>query len=273
LYFEAFKAGRLQEGQDMIRAVGALRPTFEMPAELDQLPAAVMLADGPSKPRLICISAPVLTGGVHQYARIAAHFRGKRQVSALPLVGFEIGESLPATAEAACRVIAESVLEASQGEPFVLVGHSSGGALALSVAGMLEQTWGIKAEAVVMLDTLTLHQDSGENVDFFDFLQDFYLTELGSKSGSVMLSSARLSAMGHWFSMLTDLVMHPTTARTLLVRCAEPLPGVEFGNASTVSADTVSTIEADHFSLAMEDSAVTAQVIDEWLGTFETVRP
>jgi NAD(P)-dependent dehydrogenase (short-subunit alcohol dehydrogenase family)/acyl carrier protein len=269
LYFAAVKSGRVQEGMAMVSAVGALRPSFETPAELDKLPVAVILTDGPSKPRLICISSPVVTGGVHQYARVASHFQGKRHVSALPLVGFEVGESLPATAEAACRVIAESVLEASEGEPFVLVGHSSGGALALYVAGVLEHTWGVRADAVVMLDTLTLQSDS-EKMDFTEFTR-FYMSEIASKTESVMLNSTRLSAMGHWFNMMDNVVIYPTTARTLLVRCAVPLPGVEFGEEPTVSADTVLMIAADHFSMATQESAVTAQMVEEWLGTLEVL--
>jgi hypothetical protein len=262
----------MQEGMAIIAAVGAARPTFETSAELETLPVAVILADGPTRPRLICISSPVMIGGVHQYARIAGHFIGKRRVSALPLVGFEMGDCLPATAEAAMRVVAESVLEASDGEPFVLVGHSSAGALALSVAGLLEHTWETRAEAVVMLDTLTLHNDDdgGEEKNFDDFAR-FALSRTDLHE-SVRLSSARLSAMAHWLDTMSNLVMYPITAPTLLVRASVLVPGLEVGDRLTVPADTVRMIDADHFSLAMEDSAVTAQMIEEWLGTLETIK-
>jgi pimeloyl-ACP methyl ester carboxylesterase len=269
LFVAAVKSGKIQEGMAIVAAVGAARPTFETSAELETPPVAVILADGPTRPRLICISSPVLTGGVHQYARIAGHFRGKRRVCALPLVGFEMGESLPATPEAAMRVIAESVLEASDGEPFVLVGHSSAGALALSVAGLLEHTWGTRAEAVVMLDTLTLHTDGGEDKNFDDFGR-FAMTQADTNQ-SVVLNSARLSAMAHWLNTMSNLVMHPITAPTLLVRAGVLVPGLEVGDRSSIRADTVRMIDADHFSLAMEDSAVTAQMIEEWLGTVEVV--
>jgi pimeloyl-ACP methyl ester carboxylesterase len=252
----------------MIAAVRDLRPMFETPADLEDLPAAVTLADGPNLPRLICISAPALTGGVHQYARIAAHFRGKRRVCALPLVGFKTGESLPATGEAACGVIAESVLEASDGEPFVLIGHSSGGTLAWSVAALLEHTRGVRAQAVIMLDTLSLRYDGSGLADFADFGK-FYFSDIESKSESVMVDSARLSAMVHWFSTMSDLVAHRTTSPTLLVQCALPIGDAEspMPPSAEVTADTVRMIESDHFSLATKDSALTAQVIEEWLAT------
>jgi len=270
LFVTALNAGKFREGLHMISAVAGLRPTFETTAELAELPVAVTLADGPSKPRLICISSPVVSGGVHQYARIAGHFRDKRHVSALPLIGFEMGECLPATAEAASRVIAEGVLAASEGEPFVLVGHSTAGALAWSVAGVLEHTWGIRADAVVMLDTVSMRHRSDEGGDFLDFARH-HLSAM--QSGAVIVNSARLSAMAHWMGMMTNLVMHPTTAPTLLLRCAVELPGVESGDASSVPADVVRTIEADHFSLATDDSGLTADVIEEWLGTLAVVGP
>ncbi|HEV7979238.1 MAG TPA: SDR family NAD(P)-dependent oxidoreductase [Amycolatopsis sp.] len=260
LFFGALDSGKVQEAMLLLKAVAALRLTFETPAELDELPIPVTLSDGPEEPRLICISSPVVTGGVHQYARIAAQFRGKRTLSALPLIGFATGEALPATAAAASRVIAESALNASEGKPFVLVGHSSAGALAYSVAGVLENTWGIKPEAVVMLDTLSLRHRAGESVDFGEITRN-YLS--GLETTSVTLNSARLSAMSHWFSMMADLELPPTTAPTLLIRCSVPLVGDATG--SEVPADTVRTIEADHFSLAMEDSATTASVMEEWL--------
>ncbi|WP_223274058.1 alpha/beta fold hydrolase, partial [Nocardia cerradoensis] len=70
------------------------------------------------------------TGGPQQYARIAAQLRTGRDVLALPLIGFDAGEPLPTTPAAALEATAGSVLAAAQGEPFVLVGHSSGGLLA-----------------------------------------------------------------------------------------------------------------------------------------------
>ncbi|MFD2467956.1 SDR family NAD(P)-dependent oxidoreductase [Amycolatopsis silviterrae] len=265
LFFGALERRQEPQGMGLLKAVAALRPTFETPAELDELPLPVTLSEGAAEPMLIGISSPVVNGGVHQYARLAAQFRGKRTMSALPLIGFAPGESLPATAAAASRVIAECALNASDGKPFVLFGHSSAGALAVSVAGVLESTWGIRPDAVVMLDTLSMRHRSGESVDF-DAIARTYLT--GAESSPVTPTSARLSAMSHWFSMMTALELPPTTAPTLLVRCAVPLAGAEAAAASgesPVPADAVRTIDADHFSLAKEDSALTAAVLEDWL--------
>ncbi|MFD5115617.1 type I polyketide synthase [Streptomyces sp. NPDC058391] len=261
LFYAAVKGGKMVEGMRMLKAVANTRPTFETPADLEELSAPVVLADGPSNPRLVFVSAPGATGGVHQYARIAAHFRGKRHVSALPLMGFAPGESLPATSEAAARIVAESALHASDGEPFVLVGHSTGGSLAYLAAGVLEETWGITPEAVILLDTASIRYRVGEGKDL-DRTTRYYLADIDSPS--VTLNSARLSAMAHWFMAMTDIESVPTSAPTLLVRCMESLDGFLFDTAG-VPANEIREIEANHLSLAKEHSALTARTIEEWL--------
>ncbi|MFE2634591.1 type I polyketide synthase [Streptomyces scopuliridis] len=262
LFYAAVQAGKMVEGMRMLKAVANTRPTFETPADLEELSAPVVLADGPSSPRLVFVSAPGATGGVHQYARIAAHFRGKRHVSALPLMGFAPGELLPATSEAAARIVAESALHASDGEPFVLVGHSTGGSLAYLAAGVLEETWGIRPEAVILLDTASIRYQPGEGKDL-DRTTRYYLADIDSPS--VTLNSARLSAMAHWFMAMTDIETVPTTAPTLLVRCVESLDGFLFDTAG-VPADDIRELQANHLSLAKEHSALTARTIEEWLG-------
>lgn len=263
MFFAAMNTGKLDAGFRMLTEVARIRPSFETTAELKELSAAVTLAQGPHTPRLICVASPGATGGVHQYARIAAHFRGNRHVAALPLMGFAPGESLPATAKAAAQVIAESALLAADGEPFVLAGHSSGGSLAYIAAGLLEHTMGIRPEGVVLLDTLSLRYGGDEGVDYTRLTQ-FYLADI--ESPAVTLNSARLSGMVHWLIKLAEFDVPACTAPTLLIRCAVPLPGAEYiMSAEPVPADTVHTIQANHLSLAKEDSALTARTIEEWL--------
>ncbi|MFB6955989.1 type I polyketide synthase [Streptomyces sp. NPDC056309] len=261
LFHNAVRGGKLVEAMRMLKAVANTRPTFETPADLEELSEAVTLATGPGTPRLIFVSAPGATGGVHQYARIAAHFRGKRHVSALPLIGFAPGELLPAGSDAAVRIVAESVLMASDGEPFVMVGHSTGGSLAYLAAGVLEDTWGVKPEAVVLLDTASIRYDPSEGNNL-DRTTRFYLADIDSPS--VTLNSARMSAMAHWFMLMTDIEAPATTAPTLLLRATQANNGFKL-DTSAVPADAVQDIEADHLSLAMEHSALTAEAIENWL--------
>ncbi|MGW5122190.1 type I polyketide synthase [Streptomyces noursei] len=265
LFHHAVRGGKLVEAMRMLKAVANTRPMFDTPAELDALSEPVTLADGPGRPRLVFVSAPGATGGVHQYARIAAHFRGTRHVSALPLMGFAPGELLPATSEAAARIVAESVLLASDGEPFVMVGHSTGGSLAYLAAGVLEDVWGVRPEGIVLLDTASIRYEPGEGNDL-DRTTRFYLADIDSPS--VTLNSARMSAMAHWFMAMTDIEAPAPTAPTLLVRAARDLAGFRL-DTSSVPADAVRDIDADHLSLAKEHSALTARAVEDWLAELE----
>jgi polyene macrolide polyketide synthase len=272
LFMRSVREGKALAGLRLLSAVASLRPSFESPAELEELPAAVTLAEGSREPRLICVSSPGASAGVHLYARMAAHLRGKRHVSALPLIGFAPGEPLPANTEAAGRVVAESVLHASDGDPFVLVGHSSGGTLAYFAAGILEQTWGIRPEAVIMLDTLSLRYDNSEGINF-DATSNNYFTSMDSPA--VSMNSARLSAMAHWFVTMTGIGDEPTVPK-LMIRCAKEIEGTDFetssGIAVAVPADEVREIRTDHMAMVMEDAELTARTIDEWLTDLAKVR-
>ncbi|MCX2928580.1 polyketide synthase dehydratase domain-containing protein, partial [Streptomyces sp. NEAU-W12] len=272
LFLDGIAQGKTREAQRMLATVAALRPTFEATAELEDLPWPVTLAEGPAASRLVCVSAPTANGGVHQYAQLSAHFRGSRDVAALPLVGFATGEALPAGPEAAARVIAESALQAADGQPFVLVGHSSGGSLAYAAAGVLETTWGIRPAAVVLLDTLSIQHKNDEGMDFSGMMR-FNFTAVDDSP--VRLTNSRLSAMGRWMVLLNALDVHPTTAPVLEIKCTRALiEGVPAPDADTlheplVPSATVRPVDADHLSLIREDSAKAAALMEEWLTALE----
>ncbi|WP_192342347.1 type I polyketide synthase [Streptomyces sp. VITNK9] len=273
LFLDGLAQGKLREAQRMLATVAALRPSFEVTAELEDLPWPVTLAEGPAPSRLVCVSAPTANGGVHQYATLSGHFRGKRDVTALPLIGFNTGEALPAHPEAAARIIAESALQAADGKPFVLLGHSSGGSLAYAAAGVLESTWGIRPTAVVLLDTLSIRHDSDEGVDYNGMMK-FNFTAVDDSP--VRLTNSRLSAMGRWMVLLNGLDVHPTTAPVLEIKCTRaliegvPAPDPERLHEPVVPDATVRPLDADHLSLIREDSGPAAGLVEEWLTALET---
>ncbi|MER5936571.1 type I polyketide synthase [Streptomyces sp. NPDC001928] len=270
LFFDTVRNGKTLEAMRLLMAVAATRPQVGLTAEVPELPQPVALAEGPALPRLICVSAPGATGGVHQYARMAAPFRGSRHVSALPLLGFAEGEALPADSEAAVRLIAESALLASEGEPFVLVGYSMGGTFAYRAAGVLEETWGIRPEGVIMLDTLSLEYKAGEGVDW-DLFHENYLADMDKPA--VKVDSARLSAMAQWFLRMTTggAERYKTGVPSLLIRCTASMPAVDRGDeAPPVPAHTTRMIDATHQTLIAEQSHETARLMDEWLRTLES---
>ncbi len=271
LFMQSVTTGKVVEGLRMLKAVANLRPMFDSPAELEDLPSPITLADGPALPKLVCISAPGATAGVHMYARLAAHLRGRRHVSALPLIGFGENEALPRTTAAAARWVAESVLNGTDGDPFVLVGHSSGGTLAYFAAAVLEETWGITPEAVVMLDTLSMNYNSSEGMDFDSVTTNYFNT---MDSPAVNMNSTRLSAMAHWFPLIIDTGLH-TTVPTLLIRCANEVKGtglVTTAQDVAVPAGEIRVVRTDHMAMVKEDAGVIAGVLEDWLGTFAAVR-
>ncbi|GAA0832582.1 type I polyketide synthase [Streptosporangium amethystogenes subsp. fukuiense] len=264
LFRGAFRAGKAQEAFGLLYAVARTRPMYDAPVDPREIPRPVPLASGAARPRLICVSSATVTGGVHQYARFAAHFRGERHVSALPLLGYALGEGLPATIDIALGSIAESVVQASEGEPFVLVGHSAGGVLAYGAAGVLEKS-GISPEAVVMMDSF--HPRAGGDSQMLSEQVLQYILQMETVFGE--FNSARLSAMGYWSAIMADIKLADVNAPVLFVQCAEPFSDVEpesdYWRATPFDpSHAVRTIEANHFSMLAEKAADTARLIDGW---------
>ncbi|WP_275562768.1 type I polyketide synthase [Streptomyces sp. 5-6(2022)] len=278
LFRDAVRSGRLNEGFALLKAVAALRPSFASLAELGRPPAAVKLATGPDVPRLICFSTPAATGGVHQYAHIAAALPDTRHVAGVPLPGFAPGESLPATADAAVEALARSTLEAAEGEPFVLVGYSAGGIIAHATAAHLESALGVPPAGLVLLDSYS-YSGGGWGVPLERLADGLFETEAALGVG---FDSARWSAMAGWGEIIPGLVLGEVKAPGLFVQCTErfyvaedpadpadvdaPAADPDAWRATPWNAaHTVRTVAANHFTLIEAGAAEVARVIEDWL--------
>lgn len=271
---DAIVARAMPKGLALLRAAADLRPVFTSLADAGQLPEPVTLASGPARPRLICLSTPMVTGGVHQHARLAAHFRGTREVTALPTPGFVPGESLPSSVDAVAAVLAESVLAAAQGEPFALLGFSSGGLLAHATAQRLEQTEGPRPAAVVLLDTY----DPGDSAKraLFDRIA-FAMPEKEDTLGR--FDNATMSAMGRYVDLFPEFALdRPLGTPVLFVRpeasfldelSAEPGDAslTQTWQADVDYAHTTAVVPGSHFSLVEADVATTARAVEDWLSS------
>ncbi|MFF7251561.1 type I polyketide synthase [Embleya sp. NPDC008237] len=269
LFRAGVETGDIPRTFTMLRAIADIRPQFRAHTELERLPEPAGLADGTSGTRLICVSTPMVAGGVHQHARLAAHFRGIRPVRALPLVGFARGELLPATAAAAAQVVAESVLQAAEGEPFVLVGYSSGGVLAYAAAHHLEQALGIRPAGVVLLDSYAVADN--EMPEGFEHMT-YRMLAMEETFGPY--DSAQLSAMARYFHLLPDFTRESVGAPVLFVgagKSFKPETGDvvrdgEFLRARPWdAAHTLRLSPGNHFGLVEEDAESTARIIEDWL--------
>ncbi|MGV9314065.1 type I polyketide synthase [Streptomyces sp. NPDC003691] len=283
---ELFRAAVLSDqvikGFDLLRAVSELRPRFTSAAGFGPPPDGVRLADGPREPVLIGISTPMATGGPHQHARLAAVFRGQRPMITLPNPGFTAGEPLPDSTDAVVDVLAEGVLRAAAGRPFVLIGYSSGGTLAHATAGRLERSGGPRPAGVVLMDTYRVDladRDQGR------LMEQLTIGLVRNDTAYGMFHSSALSAMNRYFDLVPKFSLEPLAAPVLFVGATEsfvpagatPTPVPADGDGTT-SADgdewrakpwdprhDYAPVRATHFSLIEDRAAEAGALVEEWI--------
>ncbi|MFF9863753.1 SDR family NAD(P)-dependent oxidoreductase, partial [Streptomyces tendae] len=275
LFRQAVLSGQVVQGFDLLRAVVGLRERFDAAEELERVPAAVKLADGPGRHRLICVSSPMATAGPQQHARLAAPFRGVRGVSALNTQGFAAGEALPTGVEAVTATFAESILQAAEGEPFVLVGYSAGGIIAHEAAAYLERVKGVKPSGVVLLDTYQVDTDSD---DSNELMRQLFIALVGKDSEYGMFDSTVLSAMACYFDLVPQFRITSVECPVLFVGAEQPFS--PDGTAVVPEDDSWAakpwndrqahrTLPVNHFSMIETHAAATAAVVEEWLATLD----
>ncbi|WP_327682127.1 SDR family NAD(P)-dependent oxidoreductase [Kitasatospora sp. NBC_00458] len=272
LYRQACADGKYQEGVEFLMSASRLRPAFERSADMEKAPNPVRLARGPKEPRLICFTAPVAVSGAQQYARFASNFRDVQDVYVVPTPGFGRGERVPAFAEATIRVQAEIVKECAGGEPFVLLGHSSGGWLAHAAATYLESA-GIRSEGVVLLDT---YAPGSKIVDRYH--STFMNGMLQREQAVGRIDEVRLTAMGAYFRVFSEWTPRETAIPTLFLRASESLAAASEDavrdEPATPAADWRPIWELDHvavdvagnhWSMMEEHASSAAEAVRDWL--------
>ncbi|MFC3745023.1 SDR family NAD(P)-dependent oxidoreductase, partial [Paractinoplanes deccanensis] len=264
LFRDAVAAGRRDDGFALLSAVARLRPGFRSPAELTEIAAPVRLAEGPARPRLICVPSPMGLGGAHQYARLATAMRGLREVHALPIPGFRQSEALPESPGAVVEWLAAGLLQIAGDEPYALVGYSSGGLFAQGLARLLEER-GRPAAGLALLDTYL--PDSAAMEHFATpMLEGLFARE----ESFGPFTSARLSAMGRYVQLIAEFEVPAVTTPTLFVRPAETESP---WRATWPSATATAEVGGDHFTMLESGAAGTARVIDDWLTSMpESIR-
>jgi thioesterase domain-containing protein/acyl carrier protein len=256
---QANGSGRGEDFLGLLMAVSEFRPSFSGPEDLPEPLHRIKMAKGEARPGLICFPPILADSGPQVYARFAHALRDERDVSVVSTPGFLKGELVPASIDAIVRAQAQAVLDHAEGEPFVLVGHSSGGTLAHGVAAYLESI-GKPAEALVLMDIFRHDREALSRV------HPEVVGDAGDEEAP--MDDQRLTAMGAYCRIYAGWRPTAISTPTLLVRATEPLPGTptDLDWRSTWDFEhAVLDTPGTHFSMMGEHARTTAAAVHGWL--------
>ena len=267
--------GESTEYAKVLLRLAEFRPVYTDPAELPRPASVVRLASGRGRdasgrrggsgeelPPLFCCCTMSMLSGAHEYARLAAGFRGSRSVYALPHPGFTDGEALPASFDVLMRTHAASVLRTAGDGPFVLTGHSGGAQLANSLAHELAGQ-GRPPAAVVLLDSYPT-----ESEVMAQWVPELLDGMLERDSAYTPMDDFRTTAWAAYLPLLHGVTPQPVEVPTLLMRASTPLRewrGEGDWRASWPLPHTAVDAPGDHFTLIGDHAADVARQMQEWL--------
>ena len=264
---QAGSGGELGEFMELLTTASRFRPTFDARSDSVEAPKPLRLATGAGHPNLVCFPTVLATADPYQYAKFAHGFRGERDVTAQPLVGFADGERLPASMCDAAAAHAEAIRELAIDAPCVLAGYSAGGVMAYAVAGHLERI-GVPLAGVVLLDTLAFARDA-----LVEIMGNVTWAMLAREDVQMTVSDARLTAMAAYGGLLADWEPIAVTAPTLALRADAVTPEVsaelEWGAAWDLARETVA-VPGNHITLMEEHVGSTVQAVRQWLLSLTT---
>ncbi|MFY1636766.1 SDR family NAD(P)-dependent oxidoreductase [Solwaraspora sp. WMMB335] len=253
----ALATGAIAAAVPLLTGASQFRPSFADAAELPD-DYVVRLATGDA-PALVCVPSYVVGSGPHQFMRFAGHFDGRRDVLACSLPGFRGTEPVPASWDAAVEVLERSIRRAVGDQPFVLVGYSTGGVIAQSLAARFGATG--TAPDVVMIDTPMPQTDDERNRVFAMVMTEV----LDRERAGAAVDDAGWLAMGTYLRLMGDY-RPGRAARTLLIRAGEPLGSADPGSwPAWPHADDQTVVDAHHFAVIESAAPATAAATEEWI--------
>ncbi len=262
LFGRAIELGKANEFMDFLDMASRFRRTFDDPTDLTGTVDISWISTGGSGPALVCLPGFIGMPGPQQFARFAAPLRDDHEVSVLQHPGFTEGELLPSDIDALIRLHARTVLAHYADRPFALVGLSSGGLVAQTLARHLEAQ-GVRPCGVVLLDTFGPHLAHITDALIPEFAVRLYDVHVGM---GYAFNDDWLTAMGRYVAFpwkIQDLA-----SPILLVRATVPLiewTRDEDWRTSWESAHSVVDVPGDHFSMMGDYADHTAAAVDAWL--------
>ncbi|MBL1102165.1 SDR family NAD(P)-dependent oxidoreductase, partial [Streptomyces sp. 205] len=248
---------------ELLIEMSQFRPAFHTGVESNP----VRLSEGGRGPALICVPSMLAVSGPHQYARLAAPFRGERDVWALPLPGFNRDEQVPATQQALLEALVSGLGEARLTEPFVLLGHSTGGILAHALAAHLEAQ-GTGPAGVVLADVLDLSEG-----DERDSIAPALISAILERNNvHVPVDDTRLTAMGAYLRLFQGWKPTVVDVPTLFLRASESMVQEAEAEADGGQWRTSWTLDhvaldipGNHFTMLEQHSGIAAGLVEDWL--------
>lgn len=252
LYRRICEKGEVVLGMRMVIAASVVAPSFSVADHGDHRIEPTTLAHGERGPALICLPSFSPVDG--EYTRLAALFDGERDVHVLPHPGYA-GGAVPADREALVRLHANAVVELMGGQPFVLVGRSSGGSVAQAVATELERA-DAAAGGVVLIDTFHVTKED-KDTEWLLGLPAHSALALGEDFDT--LPDSAVVAMGAYTRIFWGWQPEKATTPTLLLRAVDAAADEDW----PASHDFV-RVPGDHFSVLEEHVATTVAAIRAW---------
>ena len=220
-----------------------------------------------------------------QYAQIAPHLEGTREMRVTRHPGYQPNETL-LTWDALISAHSDAILKASPAGPIVLVGHSAGGWVSMGVVERLRAVEPTRQVAVVLLDSPP-PPATIRGYDYPGFFVQTLSEVVRGNMDTVALNPAELVQAMHdpfgwsaatWYSQRGFEFVPPTVdIPVLLVRAREenPLLNVESVPETTAHALgwerfapslTVVDVDGTHFSMVHDPhSEALCKAIEAWL--------
>ncbi|HEX7278316.1 MAG TPA: alpha/beta fold hydrolase [Solirubrobacterales bacterium] len=258
----AHASGRLAESIPVVVGAAELAAPPSPPAP--EAAGSTLVAEGEARPLLVCLPSFLVGSGPHQFIRLAAELGERRRVVGLGLPGFAAGTAVPPGWSDLLTGLAAGAIEAAAGQPFVLVGNSIGGVMAIEVAAALAAE-GVEVAGAVTLDTFNPEVAAA---DVFAWVMGLVLNR--EEGERLPIDDHGVATMARYMGLLaagregTDGAGVPTLQiRTRHSRELE-WPAWEAGGEAV-------EVPGDHFSMLEADAATTAGALEHWLASLPSV--
>uniref|UniRef100_UPI00099E9ED5 type I polyketide synthase n=1 Tax=Streptomyces torulosus TaxID=68276 RepID=UPI00099E9ED5 len=275
LYRRVCEAGQVVAAMHMLVTASWAVPTFDASdARRHALPPLRRAEGSGDGPVVVFLDGyhPSFPGPGGAAAAFHDCFRGDLDVWEVRHPGVDEGAAVPEDLGTLARTHAETVLRLVGDRPFVVVGSSTGGAVAHLVTRRLE-AMGAAPVGLVLLDTYRVDRDN-RGTEWLLALPAALAPRLtgGPSTGD---DDSAVAAMGAYTRMFMDWEPEPVPTPTLLVRATKPTPrmaagadGEDWRTSWPLPHDTVD-VPGDHFSLTREHAPATVAAVRAWLGSLD----